>query len=253
MGLWVTTWGWGFPYPACGGVLSRCLGNKKRPGRTASSFRSLKREQASSGEAAVNVSMTDPTPWQRGWGGTGWTGLASRDELRHRVVKLNHSESLIVAEWKRRRAPLVLGLKDSSATPQIVGCLSVFLLRCHTKNVECGICRLPAIHTLCHTHWLCCYCVLICVQWFLLYTWHLLFCPSWRGILLCCSPEGFFTFFPMKGCLGVFPDPMWGQRSGMSICTDCKALWDKFVIMGYTNKLNWIGNMFWLVLWKITR
>jgi len=26
-----------------------------------------------------------------------------------------------------------------------------------------GICRLPTIHTLCHTHWLCCYCVLICV------------------------------------------------------------------------------------------
>jgi len=22
------------------------------------------------------------------------------------------------------------------------------------------------------------------------------------------SPEGFFTFFPMKGCLGVVPDPM---------------------------------------------
>jgi len=24
-------------------------------------------------------------------------------------------------------------------------------------------------------------------------------CPSWRGILLCCSPEGFFPFFPVKG------------------------------------------------------
>jgi len=57
----------------------------------------------------------------------------------------------------------------------------------------------------------------------LLVTWHLLFCPSWRGILLCCSPEGSFPFFPVKGCLGVFPDPMWGQRSGMSMCTDCKA------------------------------
>jgi len=25
------------------------------------------------------------------------------------------------------------------------------------------------------------------------------FCPSWREILLCCSPEGFFPFFPVKG------------------------------------------------------
>jgi len=40
----------------------------------------------------------------------------------------------------------------------------------------------------------------------------------------------FLTFFPLKGYLGVVPDPMWGQRSGMSICTDCKALWDTFVI-----------------------
>jgi len=23
-------------------------------------------------------------------------------------------------------------------------------------------------------------------------------CPSWRGILLCCSPEGFFPFFPWR-------------------------------------------------------
>ena len=30
-----------------------------------------------------------------------------------------------------------------------------------------------------------------------------------RGILLCCSPEGFFPFFPVKGYFwGVFPDPM---------------------------------------------
>jgi len=44
---------------------------------------------------------------------------------------------------------------------------------------------------------------------------------SWRVLHL---------FFPVKGCLGVVPDPMWGQRSGMSMCTDCKALWDTFVI-----------------------
>jgi len=32
-----------------------------------------------------------------------------------------------------------------------------------------------------------------------------------RGILLCCSPEGFSSFFPrefLKYFLGVFPDPM---------------------------------------------
>jgi len=40
-------------------------------------------------------------------------------------------------------------------------------------------------------------------------------------------------FFPVKGCLRVFPAPMWGQRSGMSICTDCN-LW-KWAI-----QINWI-------------
>jgi len=30
-------------------------------------------------------------------------------------------------------------------------------------------------------------------------------CPSWRGILLCCSSQGFFPFSPLKGYLGVFP------------------------------------------------
>jgi len=29
-------------------------------------------------------------------------------------------------------------------------------------------------------------------------------CPSWRGILLCCSPEGFFPFFPREGLFGSF-------------------------------------------------
>jgi len=33
-------------------------------------------------------------------------------------------------------------------------------------------------------------------------------CPSWRGILLCCSPEGFFPFFPVKGYLGVLYCPI---------------------------------------------
>jgi len=31
---------------------------------------------------------------------------------------------------------------------------------------------------------------------------------------------------------------MRGFGAGMSMCTDCKALRDKFVKLGYTNKLN---------------
>jgi len=46
--------------------------------------------------------------------------------------------------------------------------------------------------------------------------------------------KGFFYFG------GVVPDPMWGQRSGMSMCTDCKALWGKFVICDFgLYKINW--------------
>jgi len=80
----------------------------------------------------------------------------------------------------------------------------------------------PTIHTLCNS--------------VLLVTWHLLFSPSWRGVLLCCSPEGFFTFFPPLKCfffysLGVVPDPMWEVKGqGCRMCTECKALWGKFVI-----------------------
>jgi len=48
-------------------------------------------------------------------------------------------------------------------------------------------------------------------------------------------------FAPVKGCLGVVPDPMWGFGSGMSMCTDCKALWGKFVICeNGLYKINWI-------------
>jgi len=83
-----------------------------------------------------------------------------------------------------------------------------------------------------------------------LVTWHLFFCPPWRGILLCCSPEGFFLL------LGVIPDPMWGQRSGMS---DCKALWGEFVNCDiWRYKINWIkwiepfneSHMYVTVLWS---
>jgi len=65
---------------------------------------------------------------------------------------------------------------------------------------------LPTIHTLCHTHWMC-----FNSKSVLLYTLHLLFCPSWRGMKVSS------LFSPWKFFLGVFPDPMWGQRSGMSI------------------------------------
>jgi len=56
----------------------------------------------------------------------------------------------------------------------------------------------------------------------------------------------FLHFFPLKGCLEVVPGPMWGQRSGMSMCTDCKALWDTFVICenGLYN-INWIELNWW--------
>jgi len=55
-----------------------------------------------------------------------------------------------------------------------------------------------------------------------------------RGILLCCSPQGFFLFFLWKvyfSFLGVFPDPMCEVKGqGCRMCTDCKAHWGKFVI-----------------------
>jgi len=88
---------------------------------------------------------------------------------------------------------------------------------------------LPTIHTLCHTHWM----------------WHIFFCPSWKGILLCCSPEGFFTFFPVKGFISIF---WWFflircevKGQGCFMCTDCRALWGRFLICDVgLYKINWI-------------
>jgi len=52
------------------------------------------------------------------------------------------------------------------------------------------------------------------------------------------------TFFPREGLMGVVPDLMWGQRSGMSICTDCKAIWNIFLICEIgLYKINWIENL----------
>jgi len=53
-----------------------------------------------------------------------------------------------------------------------------------------------------------------------------------------------WRFLPCFPCfLGVFPNPMWGPGTGMSMCTDCKALWGKFVIReNGLYKINWILN-----------
>jgi len=56
-------------------------------------------------------------------------------------------------------------------------------------------CLLPTMHTLCYIHWVCCYSVMIpSVHMTSIASVH----PG-TGILLCCSPEGFFPFFPVKG------------------------------------------------------
>jgi len=66
-------------------------------------------------------------------------------------------------------------------------------------------------------------------------------CPSWRGILLCCSPEGFFTFFPVKGLFGSFSwsDVRFWDRDVvcLQIVKPSEAnLWEWAI----QNKLNWI-------------
>jgi len=85
--------------------------------------------------------------------------------------------------------------------------------------MDCGVLDrgpwLPTIHTLCHTHWMCCNSVII-----LLYTWHLLLPSilekdpplllSWRFLLSYPHERVFFYF------LGVFSDSMWGPGTGMS-------------------------------------
>jgi len=59
------------------------------------------------------------------------------------------------------------------------------------------------------------------------------FCPSWRGILLCCSPDGFFPFFPHERFFSIswvfflIRCEVLGQ--GCRMCPDCKALWGKCV------------------------
>jgi len=106
-------------------------------------------------------------------------------------------------------------------------------------GLDRGIWRLPTIHPLCHIHWM-----YFNSKSVLLVTWPRLFCPSWRGILLCCSPEGFFTFFPWR--------VVWGQRSGMSMCTDCKALRQICNLWNWAIQIKWIElNIFPSMSWWV--
>jgi len=121
---------------------------------------------------------------------------------------------LTVASWGRSGITLLQYCRLACSIPEPTTNYAMALLRLcplllstsirlmDRGGLDRGICRLPTIH------WLFCSCVLICVWSFLLVTWHLLFCPSWRGILLCCSPEGFFPCFSRcevkgQGCLYV--------------------------------------------------
>jgi len=80
------------------------------------------------------------------------------------------------------------GTGSRRMTPDLLS-TSFCLMDC--GGLDRGSCRRWIIHPLIFID-----CVYVSLPWFLLVTWHLLFCPSWRGILLCCSPEGFFTLFP---------------------------------------------------------
>jgi len=94
-------------------------------------------------------------------------------------------------------------------------------------GLDLGSCLRPTIHTLCHTHWMCCNSVMIHSGHMTSIVFSILERDPPLALL-----KGSSLFFPWKGFfyfLGVVPDPMWGQRSGMSMYTDCKALWGEFV------------------------
>jgi len=59
--------------------------------------------------------------------------------------------------------------------------------------------------------------------------------------LLCCSPEGFFPFFPVKDFFGeIFLIRCEVKGQGCRMCTDYKALWGKFAICDNgIYKINW--------------
>lgn len=61
--------------------------------------------------------------------------------------------------------------------------------------------------------------------------------PPGRGTLLCCTPEGFFTFLSLRLrlFLGEFLlNRCEGPGKEDVVCTDYKALWGIFEILGYT-------------------
>jgi len=93
----------------------------------------------------------------------------------------------------------------------------------------------------CHIHWMGCYSVMLpSVHMASIASVH----PG-RRILLCCSPEGFFPFFPRESFFSISWEfflircEVLGQ--GCHMCKDCKALWGKFVFCDNgLKKMNWI-------------
>jgi len=84
-------------------------------------------------------------------------------------------------------------------------------------------------YNFCHMVWICCNSVML----FNLYTSVASVHPG-KGILICYFPECFFPFFPMKVIFQFFGKFFLIQcavlRQRFHMCTDCKVLWDKFVI-----------------------
>jgi len=148
---------------------------------------------------------------------TRWDAIDPICLMDHRG--LDHGICLLptmpLPSWDYATAPLYLHLPDGSSrsgswhmstTNYAIALLRLRpLLRLRTLllstsiclmdrgGLHRGICLLWAIHTLCHIHWM-------CFNSNLSFCTHDIYCtcPSWRGILLCCSPEGFFTFFPWR-------------------------------------------------------
>jgi len=101
-------------------------------------------------------------------------------------------------------------------------------------GLDRGPCLLPTIHTLCHIHWMCFNSNVSFWSHGIYYSVHTGEGSSSVALLKVSS-----IFFLVKGYLGVFPDPMWGQRSGMSMCIDCKAL-RQICNWKWALRINWI-------------
>jgi len=72
--------------------------------------------------------------------------------------------------------------------------LSTSICLMDNGGLDHGPWLLPSIHTLSYSLNV----LLLCNDFFCTHGIYCT-CPSWRGILLCCSPEGVFYFFPVKG------------------------------------------------------